>query len=192
MSEVAGSDPYPWPWDGDLSPHRLALVVCGAQEALGTACPGAGPALATIEATARSLRARGALVVWIRHGAAPGHRPTWLPEPGKPGWDLLVAPEPDDLVVDAAGWDASFGSPLDHELRRTGRDHLVLAGLASEITVDSTVRTLNDRGYECLVATDACAPLDTDLGAHAFHSLTMSGGIFGALGTTAALLAALP
>jgi len=191
MTEVAGTDPYPWPWDGDLTPSRLALVVCGAQEALAAAAAGAAPTLAVVQATACALRERGALVVWVRHGATPGRRPTWLPDPAQPGWGLVVTPEPADLVVDAAGWDGSFGSRLDHELRRLGRDHLVLAGLACEITVDSTVRTLNDRGYECLVATDACAPLDAELGAHAFGSLTMSGGIFGALGTTAALLAAL-
>lgn len=188
---VSGTDPYPWPWDGDLSPSRLALVVCGAQPALAAACPAAPAALAVVAATACALRERGGLVVWVRHGAIPGRRPTWLPDPAQPGWDLAVAPEPADLVVDAAGWDGTFGSRLDHELRRAGRDHLVLAGLASEVTVDSTVRTLNDQGYECLVATDACAPLDAELGAHAFASLTMSGGIFGALGTTTALLDAL-
>ena len=64
-------------------------------------------------------------------------------------------------------------------------DHLVLAGYASEVTVDSTVRTLNDRGFECLVLSDGCAPLDADLGARALRSLTMSGGIFGAHGRTA-------
>jgi nicotinamidase-related amidase len=69
--------------------------------------------------------------------------------------------------------------------------YVVLAGLASELTVDSTVRTLNDRGHECLVLTDACAPVDRGLGRHAHASLTMSGGIFGALGTTTDLLAAL-
>jgi nicotinamidase-related amidase len=60
---------------------------------------------------------------------------------------------------------------------------VVLGGIASELTVDSTVRTLNDRGHECLVLTDGCAPLVASLGARAHHSLTMSGGIFGALGS---------
>ena len=65
---------------------------------------------------------------------------------------------------------------------------MLLGGFASEITVDSTVRTLNDQGHECLVLTDGCAPIDPALGARAHHSLTMSGGIFGALGTSDSLL----
>jgi len=67
----------------------------------------------------------------------------------------------------------------------------VLGGIASELTVDSTVRTLNDRGHECLVLTDGCAPLVASLGVRAHHSLTMSGGIFGALGTIEHVVVAL-
>jgi nicotinamidase-related amidase len=102
-----------------------------------------------------------------------------------------VGSAPCDLVVEAPGWDATFATSLEVELRQRGITTLALAGLASEWTVDSTVRTLNDRGFECLVLTDGCAPVDHDLGARAHASLTMSGGIFGALGTIPALIAAL-
>jgi nicotinamidase-related amidase len=145
-------------------------------------------------------------VIWLRHGrrAATGHAhrdadnrpprrhaPSWLPEPGSAEWSLTGRPEPDDLIVDAPGWDGCFGSDLERTLRAEGFEHLVLAGYASEVTVDSTVRALNDRGFECLVLSDGCAPLDAELGARALRSLTMSGGIFGAHGRTADLLAAL-
>ena len=191
MTTIPATNPYPWPYDGDLDPGRLALVVCGAQRAIGAAVPDAGSALATIDRVARHVRGLGSAVVWVRHGGQATARPTFLPTVRTPSWELCVTPAPGDLVVDAAGWDACFSSTLDHDLRRLGRTHLLLAGLASEITVDSTVRTLNDQGYECLVLTDACAPVDPDLGAHAHASLTMSGGIFGALGTSDALLSAL-
>jgi nicotinamidase-related amidase len=121
----------------------------------------------------------------------PAARPVTLPQRRSGAWQLVAEPAGSDVVVDAAGWDGSFGCDLDAVLRAIGTRTLVLAGLASELTVDSTVRTLNDRGWECLVLTDACAPLDAALGARAHHSLTMSGGIFGALGTVPALVAAL-
>lgn len=191
MTTVADTNPYPWPYDETLDPARLALVVCGAQGALAAAAPSAPGVLATIAGVADTFRSLDALVVWVRHVGRPAARPTWLPHPGDGGAALCVDPSDVDLVVDAPGWDGSYGSTLDHDLRTAGRDHLVLAGLASEITVDSTVRTLNDRGYECLVLTDACAPVDAELGRRAHASLTMSGGIFGALGTSSALLAAL-
>lgn len=93
--------------------------------------------------------------------------------------------------MDSAGWDGCFGSDLDNTLRVRGIRTIVIGGFASEVTVDSTVRTLNDQGHECLVLTDCCAPLDDSLGARAHASLTMSGGIFGALGTSVAFVAAL-
>jgi nicotinamidase-related amidase len=110
---------------------------------------------------------------------------------GSADWELACATDAADLVIDSAGWDGCFGSTLDHQLRGGGTRTVVLGGFASEVTVDSTVRTLNDQGHECLVLSDGCAPIDLHLGARAQHSLTMSGGIFGALGTTTALLEAL-
>ena len=96
-----------------------------------------------------------------------------------------------DVIVHAFGCDGFSASALDHTLVSHGRTHLLLAGFASEITVDSTLRRANDRGFECLVLTDALSPVDPDISARVLHSVTMSGGIFGALGTTAAVRAAL-
>ena len=104
------------------------------------------------------------------------------------GWQICIPFDAVDVVIDSIGWDGCFGSSLDHTLRAAGTRTIAMAGFATEITVDSTVRTLNDQGHECLVLTDGCAPLDPALGARAHHSLTMSGGIFGALGTTTALV----
>ena len=55
---------------------------------------------------------------------------------------------------------ASTAAPLDAVLRGRRRTHLLVAGLGLEAAVHSTLRTANDRGYECLLVTDACAPLD--------------------------------
>ena len=53
------------------------------------------------------------------------------------------------------------------------------------------MRSANDRGYECLLVVDACAPLEPELVPAAISMVEMSGGIFGAVGTTAPVLAAL-
>ena len=95
-------------------------------------------------------------------------------------------------MVTATGIDGFFGSPLDHRLRAAGRDHLAIGGFGLEATVHSTLRSANDAGYECLLLTDASAPLDPALAGAAASIVTMSGGIFGALGSTTDLLAALP
>jgi len=193
MTHVAGTDPYAWPYDGNVCGADLALVVCGAQQDLAAMSVEADIALDALRDVAAVVRADGGDVIWLRHGrrATTGARRRALPTRGVVGWELLDVPAAGDHVVDAAGWDGCYSSELEHVLRDLGTPHLALGGLASELTVDSTVRTLNDRGFECLVLTDACAPTHPEMGRRAHHSLTMSGGIFGALGTTGELAAAL-
>ncbi|MEO6121703.1 MAG: isochorismatase family cysteine hydrolase [Acidimicrobiales bacterium] len=188
------ADPYPWPYDGSLDPTRLALVIAGAQEAWVARSVGATAVRARVADAAAAVRDAGGLVVHVRHGAPVGPpRPSGLP-PGRrePSWALATDPEPDDLVVDAAGIDGFFGSPLDAELRARGIDALILAGFGAEAAVSSTLRSANDRGYECLTLSDAIAPFDAATGLRSLHTVTMSGGIFGAVATTPALVSALP
>lgn len=189
---MVDADPYPWPYDGEVDPGRLALVIVGAQRAWADRSVGSGAVADRVAEVAEAVRRCGALVVHLRHSrAAPS--PSGLP-PARhdPGWALVTDPAPGDLVVDAAGTDGFFGSGLDGELRARGVDTLVLAGFGAETAVDSTLRGANDRGYECLVLADAVAPGDPATAARSFSTITMSGGIFGAVAPAAALLAALP
>ena len=193
-THVPGTVPYPWPYDGIIEPQRTALLICGAQAAISALCERSPAVLDRILSTASAVRDAGGTIVWLRHGTTPD-RPrrdgrAFLPARHSRGWKLTATPFPDDLLVDSAGWDGCFGSDLDNTLRIRSIRTIALAGFASEITVDSTVRTLNDQGHECLVLSDCCAPLDEGLGARAHASLTMSGGIFGALGTSAEFVAA--
>jgi len=189
---IEAADPYPWPYDGDLDPRRLALVVAGAQAAFAGRSVGAGAVARTLAAVAAAVARAGGLVVHLRHASAT-RRPSGLPPPpGGAGWALATHPAPGDLVVDAAGLDGFFGSGLDAALRARGADTLVLAGFGAEAAVSSTLRGANDRGYECLTLADAAAPFDPATGARSLHTVTMSGGIFGAVAPAAALLAALP
>ncbi|MEZ5143281.1 MAG: isochorismatase family cysteine hydrolase [Acidimicrobiales bacterium] len=192
------TNPYPWPYDGDLRGPRLAMLVLGAQHGWAAVSTGVGEVRTATLRAMDAVAAAGGRLVLVRHGVPVlrrcSDRPPPVPVVGSDAWSLdatLRAGRPSALVVDAAGLDAFFGSVLDPVLRAEGRDHLVLAGYASELTVDTTVRGANDRGYECLVLTDACAPVDPEVGARAHASVTMSGGIFGALGSTDALEAAL-
>jgi len=185
------ADPYPWPYDGVVDASRLAVVVAGAQRAWVDRSVGTAPVTAAIAAVTGAARTAGATVVHLRHAAPVVRRCALPPHRSEEGWALATAPAPGDLVVDAGGVDGFAGGPLDDVLRSRGTTHLVLAGYGAEAAVDSTLRSANDRGYECLVLTDAVAPFSVELGAHALSSVTMSGGIFGALAPSAALLDAL-
>lgn len=196
MSIVARSTPYPWPYDGSLAPSRLALLVVlpGAEAAAaGDGHPGPDPVLdpvlGRIGELAGAVCAAGGVVVEVTTTPSPRVRPgTGLPF-RRAAFAELTAPT---HRVTSTGVDGFFGSPLDATLRALGRDQLLLSGQWLETSVHSTMRSANDRGYECLLVLDACVPYDTGLVAAARSQIEMSGGIFGAVGETAAVLDALP
>jgi nicotinamidase-related amidase len=190
------ADPYPWPYDGDIAVERLALVITAGQPAWIERSVRASAVAATIDTIAAAFRAAGILVVHVRHGAPAAGRSaarTSLPPVARtPAWELATSVEAGDLVVDSGGIDGFYSGPLDRELRAHRITHLVLTGFGAEAAVDSTLRSANDQGYECVTITDAVAPFDLGTGAHALSSVTMSGGIFGAIATSEQLLLALP
>ncbi len=184
-AQVEGTDPYPWPHDGCLDARRVGLVVVGAQGWFAARTVGADEVVAALARTAKVVRDAGGTVVLVRHTTGRG------PQAGEADWDLAFVPEDEDLVVDAAGMSGFYGSRLDIELRRRGVDRLAVGGLGLETAVYSTLATANDRGYECLALADASAPHDPAVGERALNSITMSGGIFAAVGTTTAFCDAL-
>ena len=197
MSALDATVPYPWPYDSDVTPGfdpaRLALLITGAQ-ARWSDLPDAPRVLSDLADLVGSLRPLGVLVAMVRHAhpakAAPGPSKD-LPDYGSVDWDLALPSACADVVVDAPGYDGFRSGWLDPELHVAGRDRLLLAGLAYETTVDTTLRSANDRGYECLTLTDLVVHLDPAAGVRALNSITMSGGIFGAIGTSTAVRAAL-
>ena len=197
-AHVPDTAPYPWPFDGadePLDAARLAIVVCGAQPHwVAMAEPGSDEALERIFHLVDELRGRGALVAWIRTGATSARtRPIdrTLPLVGSAPWALLSDQHPSDLIVDTPGHDGFAVAWLDAELRARDLDRLVLVGIGTESTVSGTNRGANDRGYECLTLTDAVVHHEKVTGEATLSSICMSGGIFGAIGTSDALLGAL-
>ena len=176
---LSGTQPYPWPYDGILDPARLALVVAGGQAWWAARTVDPEEVLATLRIAAKVVREAGGVVVVLRHAL---RHPT-----GEP----VFVPAADDVVVDCAGMSGFSAGGLDGELRRRGIDRLAVGGLGMETAVYSTLGAANDRGYECLALADASAFHDADVGPRALASITMSGGIFAAVGTTTALCDAL-
>lgn len=171
---IAGTEPYPWPFDGRIAGGHLALVLAGWDESWLARCLHTEAVGSRCLALADAVRTAGGLVVGIAHqGAVP------LPVPAG------------GTAVTADGLDGLFGGPLDGALRRTGSSHLLVGGFGLEGPVHSTLRSANDRGFECLLLTDASAPLTTTLGEAAAKTVTMSGGIFGAIGSAAGAIDAL-
>ncbi|MEM6489160.1 MAG: isochorismatase family cysteine hydrolase [Pseudomonadota bacterium] len=106
---------------------------------------------------------------------------------GEPGFQILpeLAPQPGEPVVDKTANGAFTGTDLDRLLMAAGIRALAFAGVTIDVCVHSTLREATDRGYHGLLIADACGAVDPDLHAWALRSVTVEGGIFGAVATTA-------
>lgn len=187
---MMNSQPYPWPYDDPdaaVDPKRTIVVACGMQRHWIRMLPvGTDETATQILDMIDEARSFSVSVMWVRHGAvgdAVRSIDRTLPRVGSSDWELIALPYPNDVVVDTPGHDAFISGWTDAELRSRGIDRLLLMGLGTESTVSGTLRSANDRGYECLTLIDAVAHHSPDTGAATLSSITMSGGIFGAVGT---------
>lgn len=172
---VEGTEPYAWPYDGRIAGDHLALLLAGWDESWSCRAVRSEAAERRALRLAAAVDAVGGLVIVLAHGTA-----------------VKLASGVASTTVPVPGIDGFYASRLDDLLRTQHRTHLLVAGHGIEAAVHSTLRSANDRGYECLLVTDACTALTDDLDAPSAKQVTMSGGIFGAIGTTDAVLAALP
>lgn len=72
-----------------------------------------------------------------------------------------VAPKPGEVIVTKHRYDAFFNTDLELVLRSNNIRNLILAGVATNVCVDSTLRSAFFRDFEVVLAHDCCAARNT-------------------------------
>jgi nicotinamidase-related amidase len=112
---------------------------------------------------------------------------------GEPGAEIIpeLAPAPGEVVIDKPGKGAFHATPLAEVLAAKGLRQLIFAGVTTEVCVQTTMREANDRGFDCLLATDATESYFPDFRDAAIAMIRAQGGIVGWTAPTAHILEAL-
>jgi biuret amidohydrolase len=79
----------------------------------------------------------------------------------------------DDIVLSHACNNAFQGTDLDRILRGRGVNSVCVMGLATQFSVEHTVRHAADLGYFVTVARDCCATADAEAHAASFKTMSM-------------------
>lgn len=82
-----------------------------------------------------------------------------------------VGPRPGDICIVKRQWGAFYGTELDLQLRRRGITTLVIAGIATNLGVESTARSAWEHGYAVVFAEDATASFTADMHGFAFSTI---------------------
>jgi nicotinamidase-related amidase len=184
--------------------QRDFLEPGGFGEALGNDVSRLRAAVAPCAAVLAAARRLGLLVIHTREG----HRPDLSDAPphkvergdpatrigahgpmgrilvrGEPGHDIIpeLYPLPNEPVIDKPGKGAFYQTDLDLMLRNRNIDTLFVAGVTTEVCVNTTVREANDRGFRCIVLSDCCASYFPEFHAAGLAMIKAQGGIFGSV-----------
>ncbi len=194
--------------------QRDFLEPGGFGEALGNEVGRLARIVPTVARLLALARARGWPVIHTREGHLPdlsdcppakrrrGDPPLRIGEPGpmgrllvrgEPGWEIVpeLAPAPGEILVDKPGKGMFHRTDLEAGLAGLGVDQLVVAGVTTEVCVQTSMREANDRGFECLLVRDATASYFPEFEAATLAMITSQGAIVGWTTTLAELEEAL-
>ena len=100
---------------------------------------------------------------------------------GEFGHDIIdeLKPMMGEPVIDKLGYGAFYQTDLTQILFNHDIKQLYICGVTTEVCVHSTLREAIDRGYECVLVSDACGSAHADLHMAAINMVAVEGGIFG-------------
>ena len=159
----------------------------GSMAALGlpyAALRGAIPGCQRLVAAAREA---GVPVIYTRYAFQPGYQDAGVMAThlipsivtnsalANGSWDAEIikelTPGPDEIVIDKSRPSGFYGTRLEPVLSGLGVKNLVLAGVTTNICVETTARDAGQRDYVVHVVSDATAEFDQARHDHALNSI---------------------
>jgi nicotinamidase-related amidase len=165
----------------EFDPQTTALVLIDLQKGVvgrALAPYTADQVVGTATDLAERFRSAGAPVVLVNVSFSkdfkdalrqPVDQPMAIPPGGFPeGFSELVdgLAKPGDILITKRQWGAFHGTEMDLQLRRRGVRTIVLAGIATNMGVESTARQAWEYGYCLVIAEDATSSTSAEM--HAF------------------------
>ena len=159
----------------NLNMKQTALVLIDLQNGIVSRpqlAPCSGPQVVErSRQLAEAVRAKGGTVIYVHvllnevlH--LPVDQPTTSGGPVPAEASEIVADagvRPGDVVIAKRQRGAFYGTNLEQQLRRRGITTLIMAGIATNIGVESTAREAFDRGYALVFAHDAMATMSAEM-----------------------------
>jgi nicotinamidase-related amidase len=153
----------------EIDPATTALVLIDLQHgivSMNLAPRPSADVVANAAKLAERFRALGAPVVVVRVANLPDGRDmlqppadAMAPAGSRPAdWATIVpeiGPQDGDIQITKRQWGAFYGTELDLQLRRRGIRTIVLAGISTNVGVESTARDAFERGYAQVFVEDA-------------------------------------
>jgi nicotinamidase-related amidase len=100
---------------------------------------------------------------------------------GEAGHDIIpdLYPLPGEIVIDKPGKGAFYATELGSILTEKNIKNLLVAGVTTEVCVNTTIREANDRGYRCIAVGDCCGSYFPEFHQAGLAMIKAQGGIFG-------------
>ncbi len=159
----------------ELDPTKTALVVIDLQNMIVSR-----PQLAPYSGSevversrklAEAVREKGGTVAYVHvllsdvvqlPVDAPMHRPSEPPPASASEFVPDAGIQPGDIIITKRQWGAFYGTNLEQALDRKGIETIIMAGIATNMGVESTARAAYDAGYALVFAEDAMTTMSAE------------------------------
>lgn len=100
-------------------------------------------------------------IIYVQNNGEPGYPD----EPGTPGWEIHpdLAPTANDFVLQKETENAFYKTPLQQKLTELDITQIIIAGMQTEMCVDTTTRAARSLDYDVFLVADGHSTFDSEV-----------------------------